>query len=253
MIRTKIVRSKKISYLLRSILALLAFVLVFLIFYSYQEGVWKEIFAYYRFFFDYKRLRVFILSFGPFAAVVFILIQALQVVFAPVPGEITGFVGGLIFGNVLGAVYSTMGLMLGSLTAFGIARFLGLRFVEKIVKKDYIDRFNHFVTHKGLNVSFILFLIPGFPKDSLCYLLGLTHMRTIDFILINIFGRLPGTLMLTMQGTAVHSEQYQHFFVLFSTSIILTFVLYISRNVLVKFFIGIIHRIRSFIRSSKKK
>ena len=83
MIRTKIVRSKKISYLLRSILALLAFVLVFLIFYSYQEGAWKEIFAYYRFFFDYKRLRVFILSFGPFSAIVFILIQALQVVFAP--------------------------------------------------------------------------------------------------------------------------------------------------------------------------
>ena len=62
--------------------------------------------------------------------------------------------------------------MLGSLFAFAISRFLGLRFVEKIVKKDYIDRFNHFVTHKGLNVSFILFLIPGFPKDSLCYLLG---------------------------------------------------------------------------------
>ena len=78
-------------------------------------------------------------------------------------------------------------------------------------------------------------------------------MRVRDFILINIFGRLPGTLMLTMQGTAVHSEQYRYFFILFSTSIVLTFVLYISRNALVKFFVDVIHRIRSFIRSGKKK
>lgn len=232
---------------------MLAFVLVFLVFYSYQEGAWKEIFAYYRFFFDYKKLRVFILSFGHYAAVMFILIQSLQVVFAPVPGEITGFVGGLIFGNVLGTLYSTIGLLCGSMFAFYISRFLGLRFVEKIVKKDYIDRFNHFVRHKGVNVSFILFLIPGFPKDSLCYLLGLTHMRVVDFILINVFARLPGTLMLTMQGTAVHSEQYRFFFVLFSVSIVLTFVLYISRNALVKFFFRAVHWARDLIRKGRAR
>lgn len=225
MIRKKIIHSKKISYLLRVILVLLVFLLVFLIFYSYQLGAWREIFAYYRFFLDYKKLRLFILSFGHFAAIVFILIQALQVVFAPVPGEITGFVGGLIFGNVLGTLYSTAGLVLGSLCAFGISRSLGLRFVEKVVKKDYIDRFDHFIRHKGVNVSFILFLIPGFPKDSLCYLLGLTHMRIVDFLLVNIFARLPGTLMLTMQGTAVHTEQYRFFFILFSISVVLTFIL----------------------------
>jgi uncharacterized membrane protein YdjX (TVP38/TMEM64 family) len=231
----------------------LAFALVFLVFYSYQEGAWKEIFAYYRFFFDYKKLRMFILSFGPYSAVMFILIQSLQVVFAPVPGEISGFVGGLIFGNVLGTLYSTIGLVFGSLVAFYISRFLGLRFVEKIVKKDYIDRFNHFVRHKGVNVSFILFLIPGFPKDSLCYLLGLTHMRVVDFILINVFARLPGTFMLTMQGTAVHAEQYRFFFVLFSVSIIVTFVLYISRNTLVKVFFYAVHWVHDLIRKGRSR
>lgn len=248
MIKTKIVKSKIISHILRIILILLTLLFFFLLFYSYEEGAWREIFSYYRFFFDYTKLRLFILSFGPFSAVAFILIQALQVVFAPIPGEITGFVGGLIFGNVLGCIYSTIGLTLGSLLAFYISRSLGLRFVEKIVKQEYIDRFNHFVTHKGLNVSFILFLIPGFPKDSLCYLLGLTHMRTIDFILINIFGRLPGTIMLTMQGTALHSQQYRLFIILFSLSALLTFLLYLSRNKLVKQFLAAIHRLRSFLK-----
>ena len=110
------VRSKTVSRILRSILKS-TLLLIFLIFYSYQEGAWKEIVAYYRFFFDYKKLRLFILSFGPFAAVAFIVIQSLQVVFAPVPGEITGFVGGLIFGNTWGAILSTIGLTLGSLGA----------------------------------------------------------------------------------------------------------------------------------------
>lgn len=248
MIRTSLVKSKIVSRVLRSILALLTLLLIFLIFYSYQEGGWKEIFTYYRFFFDYKKLRLFILSFGPFAAVVFMAIQSLQVVFAPVPGEITGFVGGLIFGNTLGTIYSTIGLTVGSLAAFAISRMLGLRFVEKVVKKAYIDKFNFFVTHKGLNVSFILFLIPGFPKDSLCYLLGLTHIRLVDFILINIFARLPGTLMLTMQGTALHSHQYRLFFILLSASIILTFVLYLARSFLIKAFVESVHKIRYLFR-----
>lgn len=220
--------------MLRLALGLLLAFLVFLIFYAYHEGLWREIFAYYRFFFDYKKLRFFILSFGPYSAIVFILIQMLQVVFAPVPGEITGFVGGLLFGNVRGTVYSTVGLTLGSLGAFFISRIFGLRIVERVVKKDYIDRFNHFVTHKGLNISFILFLIPGFPKDSLCYLLGLTHIRLIDFVLMNIFGRLPGTLMLTMQGTALNEKQYRMFFALLVGSITITFVLYFARNILIK-------------------
>ncbi|MDD3844912.1 MAG: TVP38/TMEM64 family protein [Syntrophorhabdaceae bacterium] len=248
MIRTSLVKSKALSHVLRSILALLTLLLIFLIFYSYQEGAWKEIFAYYRFFLDYKQLRLFILSFGPFAGLMFVVIQSLQVVFAPVPGEITGFVGGLIFGNTWGAILSTVGLTIGSLAAFTISRMLGLRFVEKIVKKDYIDKFNFFVTHKGLNVSFILFLIPGFPKDSLCYLLGLTRIRLIDFIIMNVFGRLPGTLMLTMQGTAVYSQQYRLFFVLLSVSIVLTFVLYLVRSSLMRAIIETVRKIRHLLR-----
>ena len=251
MIKRSLVSSVLVSRLLRSILALLVLVLFFLIFYAYQEGAWKEIFAYYRFFFDYNKLRSFILSFGPFAAVAFISLQILQVVFAPVPGEITGFVGGLLFGNINGTIYSTIGLTIGSLCAFTISRVFGMRFVEKVVKQDYIDKFNFFVTHKGLNISFILFIIPGFPKDSLCYLLGLTHIKKFDFILMNVFGRLPGTMMLTMQGTALHGRDYQMFFILLFASIILTFALYLARNVMIKAFMYIFQKIVCLFQNSK--
>ncbi len=217
-------------------MGLFAIALLALIFYIYHEGGWRDIVDFYRYFLNPKRLRLFIASFGPFAAVVFVLAQALQVVFAPVPGEVTGFVGGYLFGNVAGTILSTIGLTLGSSLAFGIARMFGLRIVEKIVKKEYIEKFNFFVTHKGLYVSYILFLIPGFPKDSLCWLLGLTHMRFLDFCLMNLFGRLLGTVILTFQGSAVKDERYKFFLVMLIVSAILTVILYFSRNHIVNFF-----------------
>ncbi len=223
--------------------------LVCLLFYVWhEEGAWKEIIKFYRFFFEPKRLKAFIISFGPFAAVIFVLVQAAQVVFAPVPGEITGFVGGLLFGNTQGVILSTIGLTLGSLIAFSITRIFGMKLVEKVVKKEYIDKLNNFITHKGLNVTFILFLLPGFPKDSLCYLLGLSRMRLVDFLFMNIFGRLPGTLMLTLQGTAVSQGKYQAFFWLLAASIAFTAILYFTRNYIIQ---GVSNVFQALLRKKK--
>ncbi len=253
MIKHSLVKSKGLSYFLRALLGVLIFVLIILIFYIYHEGAWRDIANYYRFFLNPKQLKIFITSFGHYAAVVFILVQALQVVFAPVPGEVTGFVGGYIFGNTWGVIFSTIGLMLGSTVAFTIARSLGIGFVEKIVKKEYIKKFNFFITHKGLYVAFVLFLIPGFPKDSLCYLLGLTHMRFLDFFLINLIARLPGTLMLTMQGSAVEKEKYLSFFILLSVSIISIFLLYLTRDAVLHRFSHAVHKVYHFFKKSRKK
>lgn len=220
----------------RSIALVCLAALIALIFYVYHEGLWRQMLHWYRYFFEFKRLRSFIISFGPFSAAVFIILQALQVVVAPVPGEITGFVGGLLFGKVAGTVYSTIGLTLGSVLAFGIARRFGATFVHKIIKKEYIDRFDYFVTHRGLYVAFILFLIPGFPKDSLCYLLGLTRLRFLDFVLMNLFGRFPGTLMLGLQGDALRNKHYTAFWVLLVCSILLVAAMYVTRNYLIVVF-----------------
>jgi uncharacterized membrane protein YdjX (TVP38/TMEM64 family) len=253
LIKTSLVKSKTISFLLRSLLALSILALIFLLFYVYQEGAWRDIMHYYRFFLNPKGLQSFIASFGPYAKVVFVIVQALQVVLAPVPGEVTGFVGGYLFGSKLGTICSTIGLMMGSSLAFGIARGLGIKFVEKIVKQEYIDRFNFFITHKGLYITFVLFVIPGFPKDSLCYLLGLTHMRFLDFFLMNLIGRLPGTLMLALQGSAVKHENYSSFFILLSVSVILVFVLYLAREYALRRLSDIARRMHEYVRNKRKR
>ena len=96
--------------------------------------------------------------------VIFIGLQILQVIVAPIPGEVNGFIGGYLYGPVLGTLYSTIGLTIGSWLAFLLARWLGLPFVEKMINPKIIQKYDHFMEHRGILITFILFLIPGFPE-----------------------------------------------------------------------------------------
>jgi len=165
-------------------------------------------FDFHVFFADRRRLIDFIKSFGPLSVAVFIGLQILQVLFAPVPGEVTGFVGGFIFGAVAGTFYSTMGLTVGSWLAFGLARWLGLPLVEKAVNAETLKKYDYFMAHQGKLVTFILFLIPGFPKDALCYILGLSHIPVGLFLLLSASGRLLGTAMLSISGAFAQDGHY---------------------------------------------
>jgi uncharacterized membrane protein YdjX (TVP38/TMEM64 family) len=223
-------RSVSRNYFLTGLIALSCGLVAAILLYVYHEGMWKELLHYYRFFFDPKKLKSFIVSYGQYAPFVFVLVQALQVIFAPIPGEVTGFVGGLLFGTLKGTILSTCGLTLGSLFAFFLSRYLGMRFVEKVVKREYVEAFNNFVTHKGLSLIFVFYLIPGFPKDSLCYLLGLTHIRVLDFLIMNVVGRLPGTFMLSLQGNALRHAEYKMLALLIIATVLIVLALYISRR-----------------------
>lgn len=172
----------------------------------------------YTFFIDRQKVIQFVNSFGPLSIIIFMALQILQVLIAPIPGEVTGFIGGYIYGITLGTVYSTIGLSIGSWIAFVLSRTFGLPLVEKFVSQKIIGQYDHFIEHKGSFVSFLLFLIPGFPKDALCYILGLSHMNVRSFIVISTIGRLLGTLLLSVQGDCVRNDQNWVFFILVGIS-----------------------------------
>jgi uncharacterized membrane protein YdjX (TVP38/TMEM64 family) len=121
-----------------------------------------------------------------------------------------------------------IGLILGSWMAFSLARIFEKLAVEKFVSPQTIKKFDYLIGHEGLILSFLLFLIPGFPKDALCYLLGLTPMHTGIFLIISTIGRIPGTLMATLQGAKAFEHQYKSFLVLLGISalVILAFYIY---------------------------
>ncbi|MEK7333268.1 MAG: VTT domain-containing protein [Nitrospirota bacterium] len=140
------------------------------------------------------------------------------------PGEVTGFIGGYLYGISLGITLSTIGLTIGSYLAFTLSRFLGRPFVEKFIKKETMERYDYLLHHKGAFLIFLLFLIPGFPKDSLCYIIGLGHLTTKEFLVISTVGRFGGTVLLTLGGNYIHRHQYYSFFVLIGVAIIVVFL-----------------------------
>ena len=200
-----------------------------LLLYYYRE-VYGGFLEAARFFRSKKRLNDFVASFGPYAPFTFIGLQILQILFAPVPGELTGFIGGYLFGIGPAFVYSTVGLTLGSMLAFLISRRLGLPFVRRFVGQEIMGKFDYLMEHQGAFFSFIFFLIPGLPKDYFCYLLGLSPMHVLTFLIISTIGRIPGTLLLTMQGQAVRSEDYRAFFVVLGLALLLIVLTIIYRD-----------------------
>ncbi|OGW31735.1 MAG: hypothetical protein A2X54_09760 [Nitrospirae bacterium GWF2_44_13] len=176
------------------------------------------------FFLNKERVTEFLNSLGPLSLFGFIVLQAIQVIAAPIPGEVTGFIGGYLYGISLGILLSTIGLTTGSYAAFSLSRFFGRPFVEKFIKKKTMERYDYLLHHKGAFLVFLLFLIPGFPKDSLCYILGLGHLTTKEFLVISTVGRFAGTVLLTLGGSYIHNQQYYRFFILLGAAVVAVFL-----------------------------
>lgn len=176
------------------------------------------------------KLGKFLQSLGPYSPAVFVLFQIIQVIAAPFPGELTGVAGGFVYGKTIGFLLSTIGLSIGSWVAFELASILGRPFVERFVKREVMEKFNFLTTNTGVAICFVLFLFPGFPKDYLCYLLGLSRMKLSTFLLISVIGRIPGTYLLTMQGATIRNEQYQTFAIIAGISIAVLALAYYYRN-----------------------
>lgn len=203
------------------------------------------------FFLNKERLLNFLDSLGPAAFIGFIILQAAQVVAAPIPGEVTGLLGGFLYGKFTGIILSTIGLTIGSYIAFSLSRTFGRPLVDRFVSKSTIERFDYLLHHKGAFLVFLLFLIPGFPKDYLCYILGLGHLSTMEFLVIGVTGRLFGTILLTLGGDYIRHHEYGKFSILVGVALIVVFIAMAYRDKLERIFR--IWHIKDYRRRKKAK
>jgi uncharacterized membrane protein YdjX (TVP38/TMEM64 family) len=177
-----------------------------------------------------EHLRIYLEGWGVWAPVVFIFLQALQVVIAPIPGELTGIVGGFMFGTLMSILYSSVGLTVGSLIAFVASRLIGLPFVKLIIGEATFQKFCFLTERRGIIAILILFIIPGFPKDILCYVLGLSPMGSVTFLLVCGLGRIPGTALLSFSGAAIYEEDWRMLVVVVVVTLVCLGVCYLKRD-----------------------
>lgn len=152
--------------------------------------------------------RQFLVSLGPYSAVTLVLFQASQVVIPPVPAELIGIVAGYLYGEWVGFLLSTIGLILGSWVVFELGRVFGRPFMERVVSARVLGRLGFLSSNWGAVTCFLLFALPGFPKDYLCGLLGMTRMRFATFMILSSLGRMPSTYVLALQGAKFHGQGY---------------------------------------------
>ena len=166
-------------------------------------GSYLLIRTYAPFVFDATAMRDWVSGFGAGAPVVFVVLQATQVVVAPVPGQITALVGGYLFGAVWGTVYSMIGVMIGSAVAFLLAQRFGRPVVEQLLHEELVDRFDGFVEGLGLPGLALFVVIPGLPDDAICFVVGLTRLDVRRVLVVSLIGRLPGYALVVLAGDSL--------------------------------------------------
>jgi LPXTG-motif cell wall-anchored protein len=143
---------------------------------------------------------------GAWAPFAFVLMQIAQVVIAPLPGQVSGLIGGYLFGPWLGLLYTVIGSFIGFSIVFVLARKLGRPFVERFVKTETLEKFDALLSRKGPFVLFLIYLLPAFPDDVISFVAGLTRIPIRTLLLVSVSGRLPGYLVLSFAGEGLTGE-----------------------------------------------
>ena len=149
-----------------------------------------------------EEFRDHVRSYGAWGPLLMIGLRALQVIVAIIPGEVLEVASGFIFGWFWGMILCLTGTTLAVILIYWAVRRWGVRLVEAFFPREKILKYSFIQNEKKLNMLvFMLFLIPGTPKDLLDYLVGLTPMKLSTFLLITTFARIPSVVSSTIVGS----------------------------------------------------
>lgn len=140
---------------------------------------------------DPSRLQSVLAKTGPFAPLIFILLQIVQVIIPILPGGVSGALGMLCFGTWTGFLYSYIGVILGSLLMFVLVRKFGWPFIESLVKPSTYEKYARYLSNgRHFDAIFaLLIFLPIAPDDILCMIAGLTNIKWQKFLLIIMLGK----------------------------------------------------------------
>ena len=189
-----------------------------------------------------NELRDFILRFGIFSSLAFILFAVIQVIIPPIPGQIAGLAGGYLYGVFLGTFYTMIGLVIGSYIIFAASRKYGRPFIEKIVSKERLKKFDYIFSNRGAITLLVLLLIPIFPDDILCYLAGLTNIKIRNLMIINAIGRFPKYFVFNLIGAGLYEKNLILVISLSVIMVLISIILYIFKDKLNEWILNISHK-----------
>ena len=184
-----------------------------------------------------RNVEQWLLQYKKESALIYIGAQILQIIICIIPGQALQVVAGYLYGFWLAFLLSMIGAFLGSVIVFYIAQFLGhdamhILFGERKIM-EMLDKIN---SKKGMLAVFIIFLIPGIPKDLCTYAAGISKMKIKPFLIISLIARSPGMMCSIAIGRQIMHGNYHSAIIIAVIVVILFIIGVLFRDKVIKFF-----------------
>jgi uncharacterized membrane protein YdjX (TVP38/TMEM64 family) len=171
-----------------------------------------------------ETFRVWVQSKGLLGILVFMILNILQVILAIIPGGPFEVGAGYAFGVIPGTILCDIAMSIGGVINFLLVRKFGMKFIELFTTREKIESVKFLKANKKSEMLlFLFFLLPGTPKDLMCYVVGLSNITLSKWVIINLVGRLPAILLSAMGGSALGKQKYE----IFVIAIVVLLVLYL--------------------------
>ena len=172
-----------------------------------------------------------ITSQGPLGVLILLGMQLLQIIVAFIPGEVVQIAAGMMYGPLWGSVVILVGCVLSSMVVYELVHKLGAPFVRSMVGENQLLKFRQFELSGKFGVTvFILFLIPGFPKDVLIYIVPLSDMNLRTFLLLSTIGRTPGVIISTYAAAGLADGNIVTSVIIFVVAALIAIIVLLLRN-----------------------
>ncbi|MEG1547635.1 MAG: VTT domain-containing protein [Clostridia bacterium] len=172
---------------------------------------------------DPELFRIWVNEHGIWSRIAFIGMVIIQIIVAVIPGEPFEIVAGYAFGIWEGTALCVLGTFIGGVIVFLFVRKIGIKAVEVFFPREKINSLKFLRDEKKVDlIAFIIFLIPGMPKDILTYCVGLTKMKLGTWMLITSLARIPSIITSTIGGNALGLENYMFAIIVFAVTIVIS-------------------------------
>ena len=183
-----------------------------------------------------RNMKAWLMDYKGISALVYLGAQILQIIICIIPGQALQFAAGYIYGFWIGLILSIIGAILGSIVVYYIARFLGKDAVHIFFgEKKVTEVIDHMNSRKGLVITFIIFLIPGIPKDICSYAAGISDIKLKPYLIISLIARIPGMAGSLLIGHQIGAGGYTSAIIIASIAVILFVIGMIFRKQIIEF------------------
>lgn len=158
---------------------------------------WRPV---YDFVADQEQIRAWVEGLGAWGPVAITILEMVQALLAPIPGQAIEAVSGYLYGPWWGTLFPMIGMVIGSSVTFLLARWFGRPLAIRLVGRQAMARLDDLARRGGAPFFFLIWLLPFAPDDLTCMAAGLTPMPFHQFLILMIFGRLPGVFVSVLVG-----------------------------------------------------